>query len=196
VTRGFLPFLALSLTIGLGALAWGTEGFRVVTSEGARRLAVMHDPQPVPDIPLRDQDGRRFSLAGYRGGPVLVEFIYTSCPALCGLLGDEFQRLAATEPGLRLLSISFDPERDDRKALALYGERYDAAPPRWRIAAPVDRPGLQLLLQRFGVVVIPDGNGGFVHNGALYLVNSRGKIARILDLGATPQVVAAAFGAS
>lgn len=195
MTRGFLPFLAFSLAIGIGAIAWGTEGFHVVTSEGARRLAIMRDPQPVPDVPLQDQDGRRFSLATYRGGPVLVEFIYTSCPTLCGVLGDDFGRLAAAKPSLRLLSIGFDLEHDDRQALALYGERYGAAAPRWRIAAPVDRQGLNLLLERFGVVVTPDGNGGFVHNGALYLVNARGTIAHILDPGATPQTLAGMLGA-
>ncbi|MGH7065559.1 MAG: SCO family protein [Stellaceae bacterium] len=196
MTRGFLPLFALALAIGIGALAWGTEGFRVVTSEGARRLAVIGDPQPVPGVPLRDQDGRRFSLADYRGAPVLIEFIYTSCPTLCAVLGDELQRLAAARRGPRLLSISFDPEHDDRRALELYGERYGAALPRWRIAAPADQRSLRTLLQRFGVVAIPDGSGGFVHNGALYFVDSCGRIARILDPSATPQMIAAGDGAS
>ena len=115
---------------------------------------------------------------------------------LCGVLGDELQRLAAARRGPRLLSISFDPEHDDRRALELYGERYGAALPRWRIAAPADQRSLRTLLQRFGVVATPDGSGGFVHNGALYLVDSRGCIARILDPSATPQMIAAADGAS
>lgn len=115
---------------------------------------------------------------------------------LCGVLGDELQRLAAARRGPRLLSISFDPEHDDRRALELYGERYGAALPRWRIAAPAEQRSLRTLLQRFGVVATPDGSGGFVHNGALYLVDSRGCIARILDPSATPQMIAAADGAS
>jgi protein SCO1/2 len=193
VTRGFLPLLVLSLGLGIGALAWGTDGFRVVTTEGARRLAVLGDPQPVPAVPLIDQDGRRFSLGDYRGGPVLVEFIYTNCPTLCGVLGDTFARLAAA-PGPRLLSISFDPERDDPHALQLYGERYGAAPPRWRIAAPADRTGLHTLLKRFGIVVIPDGQGGYVHNGALYLLDLSGRVSRILDPEAPAPVGAAALG--
>lgn len=196
MTRGFLPLLALSLALGIGALAWGTDGFRVVTTEGARRLAVIRDPQPLPDAPLRDQDGRRFSLADYRGHSLLVEFIYTSCPSLCGVLGDDFHHVAAAVPSPRLLSISFDLEHDDRQALDLYGERYGARAPRWRIAAPVDRASLEILLRRFGVVVIPDGIGGFVHSGALYLVDRRGKIARIFDPGTPPRAVAAALGDS
>ncbi len=80
-----------------------------------------------------------------------------------------------------LLSISFDPENDDRAALRLYGERFGAKPPQWRIAAPADAHGLDVLLKSFGVVVIPDGMGGFIHNGAIYLVDAQGRLARILD---------------
>ena len=199
MTRGFGPLLALVLATGIGALAWVTEGFRVVTSEGARELAVERDPQTVPDVRLVDQDGNVFSLGDYRGRPVLVEFIYTRCPTLCGVLGDDFRQVlaltdgTAADRGINLLSISFDPEHDDRQALQLYGERYSATTPCWRIAVPADRRGLAALLQRFGVVVIPDGLGGFVHNGAVYLVDPRGSLARIIDPETPPQQIAAAL---
>lgn len=53
--------------------------------------------------------------------------------------------------------------------------------PRWRIAATAHERGLAALLRTFGVVVIPDGMGGFVHAGTVYLVDWRGRLARILD---------------
>lgn len=192
---GFAPLLGIVLLAGIGALAWATEGFRVVTSEGARRLQIEERPAPVPPARLIDQDGAVFSLRDYRGKTLLVEFIYTRCPWLCGVLGDEFQRLArlagdgsfASE--VDLLSISFDPQHDDRQALALYGERYGAVAPRWRVAVPADPRSLAALLRSFGVVVIPDGMGGFIHNGAVYLVNPSGRLARVLDAEAPPQQV-------
>lgn len=187
MTRGFLPLLAVVMAAGLAAFAWATEGFQIITGEGARRLAAEHYPRPLPDAGLLDQDGHAFSLADYRGRRILVDFIYTRCPSLCSLLGDDFHRALAmdrgiaTSDGIDLLSISFDLENDDREALQLYGARYGAAPPRWRIAVPADKDGLARLLQAFGVVVIPDGIGGFVHDGAVYLVDRRGRLARILD---------------
>jgi protein SCO1/2 len=188
VSRGFLPLLALVLAAGVAAFAWATEGFRVVTAEGARRLAVERAPRPVPDVRLTDQDGRGFSFADYRGRTLLVDFIYTSCPTICGVLGDDFRGALAQRrnSAVDLLSISFDPEHDDREALRLYGERYGASAPRWRIAAPADERELARLLRAFGVVVIADGLGGFVHDAALYLVDPRGRLARILDPGALP----------
>jgi protein SCO1/2 len=183
VSRGFLPLLALVLAAGAAAFAWATEGFRVITAEGARRLAVERAPRPMPDIRLIDQDGRSFSFADYRGRTVLVDFIYTSCPTICGVLGDDFRGVVAQGPNapFDLLSISFDPEHDDREALRLYGERYGASAPRWRIAAPAGKRGLAALLHGFGVVVIPDGFGGFIHNAAVYVVDPSGRLARILD---------------
>ncbi|MGH7046597.1 MAG: SCO family protein [Stellaceae bacterium] len=197
MSRGFLPLLVFVIAVGVAALAGATDGFRTVTSEGARELAIERAPSPLPDVRLADQNGNAFSLADYRGKPVLVEFIYTRCPMLCGVLGDDFRQVLAlrshwgANQNFALLSISFDPEHDDRTALQQYAERFGAASPGWRIAVPVDRDDLTALLHAFGVVVIPDGNGGFAHNGAIYLVDRTGHLARILDPDASPWLLAA-----
>jgi protein SCO1 len=197
VTRGFIPLLFTVLAAGLCALSWATEGFRVVTSDGARRLAVERSPTPVPGAAMVDQDGHPFSFADYRGRPVLVDFIYTRCPTICGIRGDDFRALLGRpgEPpasGIALLSISFDPDNDDPKALQRYGEHYGATAPRWRIALPADRRSLTTLLRSFGVVVIPDGFGGFVHSSAVYFVDAHGRLARILDPDALAAIASAA----
>jgi protein SCO1 len=196
VTRGFLPLLAFVAAAGLGALSWATDGFRVVTSEGARRLAVERSPPALPDVPLLDQNGQQFSLADYRGKTALVDFIYTGCPTICGVLGDDFRNVLALARGpahadIHLLSISFDPAHDDRQALRQYASRYGAAPPYWRVAAPA-KADLSALLHAFGVVVIPDGFGGCVHSSAVYVIDPQGRLARILDVDAPARLIAAA----
>ncbi len=198
MSRGFPVLLASVLSTGIAALSFATDGFRVVTSAGARQLSIERAPQELPDVRLADQDGKLFALGAYRGRPVLVDFIYTRCPTICGVLGDDFARVVRLAGGVRsnapidLLSISFDPT-DDREALRLYGERFGAKPPRWRIAAPVDGRGRAELLESFGVVVIPDGMGGYIHNDAVYLVDARGRLARILDPDTPAQLLAAAM---
>ena len=182
MTRGFLPLLAVVLAAGVGALGWATDGFRVVTSEGARRLAVEEAPLPLPDVPLTDQTGAVFSLANYRGRTVLVDFIYTSCPTICGVIGDDLRDALETKAlDADLLSISIDPASDDRRSLKAYGERFGATAPRWRIARPESQSALKRLLNGFGAVVIPDGNGGFIHSAAVYVVDPQGRLARIID---------------
>lgn len=187
MTRSFLVLLTFVMSTGVAALAFETDGFRVVTSAGARQLSVERAPPMMPDARLVDQDGTPFTLSAYRGRAVLVDFIYTRCPTICGLLGDDFanvlQLMKATRLStpIDLLSISFDPQNDGREALRLYGERFGAKAPRWRIAAPSNKQELAGLLQSFGVVIIPDGTGGFIHNDAVYVIDARGRLARILD---------------
>jgi protein SCO1/2 len=187
------------MSTGIAALAFETDGFRVVTSAGARQLSVERAPQMMPDARLVDQDGALFTLSAYRGRAVLVDFIYTRCPTICGLLGDDFAKVLQLMKARRLgtpidlLSISFDPRNDGREALRLYGERFGAKAPRWRVAAPVDKQELADLLQSFGVVVIPDGTGGFIHNDAVYVIDARGRLARILDPDAPARLVDAAL---
>lgn len=198
MTRSFPVLLALVLLTGIAALDRETDGFRVVTSAGARQLAVERTPLPLPDATLIDQDGKSFALGDYKGRPLLVDFIYTRCPTICGVLGDDFAHALAladgtqAKPPVDLLSISFDPS-DDRAALQLYAARFGAKAPRWRIAAPADAQARAALLRSFGVVAIPDGMGGFIHNDAVYVVDGRGRLARILDPGARAQLVTAAL---
>jgi protein SCO1 len=193
--RGFALLFACVVAAGIAALAAQTDGFRVVTSEGARRLDVVRAPRALPAVALTDQDGAAFSLADYRGRVVLIEFIYTSCPTICGLLGDEFRqvqdllRREGEERRISLLSISFDVAHDAPPELKSYGERFGAKPPLWRIAVP-SAAELPALLDSFGVVVIPDGWGGFTHNAAICVVDRNGRLARILDPEPAPRLLA------
>ena len=52
ITRGFLPLLAIVAAGGIAALAWETDGFRVVTSAGARQLSIERNPVRLPDVRL------------------------------------------------------------------------------------------------------------------------------------------------
>jgi protein SCO1/2 len=200
--RGFLPLLAIIVAAGSAAIWWETDGLRVATTMGARQLAVERTPITLPNIRLVDQDGHAFTLRDYAGKPLLVDFIYTRCPTLCSALGDDFHGAlewadgAADGPPINFLSISFDLQNDDRRALQLYGERYGAQAPHWRIAAPIEARALDTLLQSFGVVVISDGSGGFIHNGAVYLVDARGRLSRILDPDMPPRLFAEAVRTS
>jgi protein SCO1/2 len=192
---------SLAVCVAGGGLVWrGTEGFRALTSEAARRRAIAMAPRPVPVVQLEDQDGRPFALDGYRGQPVVVDFVYTGCGTVCPLLSDGFrqldraQRLASSGTEgrrLQLLSITFD-SLDTPARLREYASHYQADGRSWRFARVRAPRDLAPLLRAFGVVVIDDGRGGFQHNAAVHVVDARGRLARVLDVGASPDDVARA----
>ena len=87
----------------------------------------------VPDFTLTNQDGRKFSLKDYRGKTLAITFIYRECPLpeFCIKMSKHFSDMAnqiAADPEgkkkVRLLSISFDPERDTPEKLRQYGLGY------------------------------------------------------------------------
>lgn len=198
MSRGFPVLLAVVLLTGITALDLETDGLRAFTSAGARQLSVERTPEFLPDARLIDQNGARFTLSAYRGRAVLVDFIYTRCPTICGVLGDDLARVqqsvSASLSGapINLLSISFDPA-DKQNDLRRYGRRYGATVPRWRIAAPANARDRAELLRSFGVVVIGDGMGGFIHNDAVYVIDAQGRLARIVDPNGPAPLAAAAL---
>lgn len=195
---GFIAALGLVIAAGVGALAWGTDGFRAVTTQGAESVEIERAPRQVPGVALVGQNGDRFSFGDLRGRVVMVEFIYTRCPTFCAVLGEHFERIqnllsrAGRDLGITMLSISFDRAGDGPDELKQYAEIHDCDPALWRVAVPADAAGLDSLLRTFGVVVIPDGYGGFIHNGGIYLVDRNGRLARVLDPTSPERSIAAA----
>jgi protein SCO1/2 len=188
-----------AVAAGAAVLAAVTDGFRAATTEGAWRLAVAERPRPLPDATFLDQSGRAFRLSALRGRPVLVVFFYTSCPAICGLLASQFQMVLdalVKRPRGRevlLLSVSFDPDRDGVTELADYAARLEGDGRIWRIARVNNPRELRGLLDAFGVVVLPDGAGGFVHNAAIYLIDAEGRLAGVYDPDAAERAIAEAI---
>jgi protein SCO1/2 len=88
----------------------------------------------IPPLTLVRADGASASFPQELddGRPVVLNFIYTSCTAICPILSHsfaEFQRRLGAERGqVRMVSISIDPEEDTPRRLAEYAARFDAGP--------------------------------------------------------------------
>lgn len=175
------------LAAGIGVLAGVTDGFRAFTTETARRIHIREHAPVVPSLPLQTADGGHTSFGALRGRWLLVDFIYTRCLTYCSVQASEFallqQQLA---PRIRageiaLLSVSFDPEHDNPKALTRYLQMHGVKGRGWLAARPVDSTDLATLMRVFGVVAVPDGLGGFVHNAAIAVVDPQGRLVTIVD---------------
>ncbi len=91
----------------------------------------------MPDVDLLDMDGARVPLASvFDGeGPLVVQFIFTTCPTICGPLSAGVSTLQGS-PGddlatARFVSISIDPEHDRPEQLRRYAKSFGAGP-RWQ----------------------------------------------------------------
>ncbi|MBK7060222.1 MAG: SCO family protein [Rubrivivax sp.] len=184
--RTLLVSLAL-LAAGIGALASATGGFRAYTTETARRIDVQVHPRLVPSLPLQTAGGGLISFGALRGRWLLVEFIHTRCTTYCSAQGGQFARLQRelarpiASDKLALLSVSFDPAHDDAAALVSFQRLHGDHGAGWIATRPVDAADLTTLLRVFGVVTVPDGLGGFVHDAAIAVVDPDSRLVAILD---------------
>ncbi len=182
--------VALIVVLLFGAVLFyaGTDGFTAYTTEQVRlaRLAKTQPPFP-PDVTLEDSQGRSYSISEFAGRYVFATFFYSSCPTVCVELERNMEQVYEKLPRSMLgkdivfLSISFDPERDDPARLDQYRRFFDSDGETWRMARVNDREELDRLLDRFGVIVIPDDSGGFAHNSAFYLIDPAGSLVNVMD---------------
>ncbi len=92
----------------------------------------------MPGVPLVDQLGHPVSLAAEleEPGPVLMTFIFTTCPGICPILSavvaDTAETLGADASQVRFWSITIDPDHDGPAQLQAYAALFDTGP-RWRL---------------------------------------------------------------
>ncbi|MCW5626617.1 MAG: SCO family protein, partial [Burkholderiales bacterium] len=189
------------LVVGfVAAVARLTHGFDAWTYDELRRHSAADGALHAPAMALRDARGtflRVFDGVEPRAPVYLVDFIYTRCPTLCQVLGGEYSSMQSSllaDPSrtIRLLSISIDPRRDSQPALAAHGRLHRADSSLWTIAAPRTEDDGREALRRLGIVAIPDGFGGYVHNGGIHLIDASGRVHRIFDHAQWPEALAAA----
>ena len=96
---------------------------------------------------------------------VLLTFIYSSCEDLngCPLATAVFYKVKErfkSEPRLaekiRLISISFDPERDTPEVMRLYGEGFEKGEPQWLFLTTASIEALEPIIRQYGQLVIKE----------------------------------------
>jgi protein SCO1/2 len=199
VSDGVKPgdFVTATLVVSEGD-SWITRvtptGRHAPVPAGAELPHVMQPPltpgEAVPQVSLTDQDGRPFRPADLRGHAWALTFVYTRCPLpnFCPALERRFgsaARAIAHDPalsGVRLVSVSIDPDHDTPPVLKAHAIALDADLGRWRFVtgrrADVDRFG-----ERFGVTVVR-GNGSpeeFVHSMRTAVIDREGRLVKMFE---------------
>ena len=86
----------------------------------------------VPEVTLINQDGKPQSLPALldTSRPVMLNFIFTSCTAICPAMSATFSnvqtQLGSDSDKVLMISVSIDPEYDTPEALSAYARRFDA----------------------------------------------------------------------
>jgi cytochrome oxidase Cu insertion factor (SCO1/SenC/PrrC family) len=106
-----------------GAATMSQDGFQYQRS---------FNPYVMPDVVLRNTHGKRVNFAELMqfDGPVVLNFIFTSCATICPVMSATFgqtqEDLAKIYPDYLMVSISIDPDYDTPSRLRDYAKMHDA----------------------------------------------------------------------
>ena len=150
---------------------------------------------------LTDQDGKPFQLGSLQGGPVLASMFYSSCEMVCPVLFETMAQTvkslpAAAQERVRILMVTFDPERDTVPVLKETAVKHNCGA-HWSIVrgSPAD---VREVAAALGVQYRRLASGEFNHSTSVLLLDSLGRIIqRSGSLGTVdPALVAALVQAS
>jgi protein SCO1 len=132
VLAATLSLLGTVAAAGVGATAHETHDADAGIAAGGRGIKVSKFQLSLPEVTLMRADGKKVSLARELddGRPVVLNFIYTTCPGICPMMSHTFSvlqgKLRSMHEPVHLVSISIDPEQDTPARLRDYAKSFSA----------------------------------------------------------------------
>lgn len=196
----------LTLLIGLGLLGCACVALaitlsnlrkRAVSEQPAERYAYMPAPSSstealpllwnAPEFLLSDQRGKPVNKAALANHVWIADFIFTRCTTVCPLITAKMALLQRriTDPNVRFVSFSVDPEHDTEAALAKYAHEWrPASETRWLLLRTEQKSlgeivkGMHVALEKTNDAVNP-----IVHTAMFFLVDGQGSVRGVYDSG-------------
>jgi protein SCO1 len=137
---------------------------------------------------LTERSGKTITDKDLRGSVWVASFVFTRCTGPCPTVSSSVARLQKElkdEPGVKFVTFTVDPIRDDLATLREYANIRGADPERWLFLTGDEKTMHEVIAQQFRVAVVrnlePDVKPGeeFDHSTRLFLVDKQGVIRGI-----------------
>ena len=127
-----------------------------------------------------DQEGRSIHLSQFRGGPVVLAMIYTSCKDACPMITNDMQTIQSALPDavraqVQFALFSFDSEQDTPSQLKNYASAHGLDAKHWTLLTG-SADSVRLLAAVLGVRYKKQSNGEFTHSSLITVLDSGGEI--------------------
>ena len=174
----------------LSILRWASEEEGWIEVPGGRRVRA----KLAPELELVDQAGGPVDVADWRGGLVLVDFIYTRCPGPCPA---QTQDLVSVQRGLsararaqvRFVSVTLEPEFDDGPTLLAYAQAHGVDLSDWSFLTG-EPAVVEAVALAWGIGASAEPDGSIGHTLHSFLVDQRGYVvARYSSRDRDPEAI-------
>ena len=123
----------IATALAFGGLLVAVDRARDRTGDASEKAApprfeggIMPDGVRAPDFALRDERNRPVSMEQFRGRPVVVTFLYTTCEDTCPTQAQQVKgALDLLDRPVPALAIAVDPPRDTPAKARDFLDKYD-----------------------------------------------------------------------
>lgn len=163
----FLPLLLAMSVSGSAAGAGGHGSGALGDPDSALAISQAAIGRQVGDYAFLDKDGNRRQLTQYRGKPLVVSLIYTSCYHICPTttrhLAEVIERAQSVlgEESFAVVTVGFDSARDTPEAMRNFARDQKVAAVHWDFLSS-DAASIDAFTRDLGFQFRPAG-GGFDH---------------------------------
>ena len=132
---------------------------------------------------LRDREGRAVKLADYRGKPLVISLIYTSCYHICPTTTQHLARAvksassAVGAEAFTVVTIGFDVRNDTPERMGAWARQQGVGGDEHWLFLSVDEADIAPLAANLGFLFVPSSKG-FDHLLQTTVVDADGKIHR------------------
>lgn len=129
---------------------------------------------PAPRFTLVDQHGAAVSLAGLRGRPVVLTFVFAHCQTMCPFIVATLKR--AAPEGAKVLLVTLDPWRDTPSSLAGIARQWEL-PAAFHVLSSRTASDVLRVAEAYGVSFQRnDKTGDIVHPGLVFVIDADGRL--------------------
>ncbi len=152
------------------------------SEDEALRLSQAAIGRELENLTLRDRQGRAVKLGDYRGQPLVISLVYTSCYHICPTTTRHLAKVVRNArdvfgaPSFRVLTIGFDTPKDSPEAMRVFAKQQDVEDPGWEFLS-ADAATMDRLARNLGFIYFSTPKG-FDHLIQASVVDANGRIYR------------------
>jgi protein SCO1/2 len=182
-----MPLLVLGLPL-VAALCIGADRADAVAAWLNRHSGHGRSPTVgtrLPPFALVDQSGAPVTSDSLKGHVFVASFFLSRCAGTCPMTSAKMAKLqqAITDPRVKLVSFSMDPERDTPAVLAEYAKKFDADAARWHMLTG-DREQVVRVVDGLGLAIVSGQRPtDMIHSDRFVLVDADGAARGFYDSG-------------
>ncbi len=139
----------------------------------------------IPAFSFTNQDGKTVTNQTYDGSIYIADFFFTTCPTICPKMKSELLRVYnafKNDPRVKILSHTIDPEYDKVEVLHEYAGRLQVSSEKWNFVTG-DKDSIYTIAEYYlcSAEEAPNEPGGYIHSGALVLIDQQKHIRGVYD---------------